>query len=94
MSNQSSELINEDVPLSVELLNLYEEFVELHSNCSFLFDAVSCMLKSNIDIDPVAAEGLSSLSWQMKRKAGELKEELKRLHQKSREFEATCKKLH
>lgn len=70
------------------------EFVDLHSNYAFLFDAVSCMVKSNTEMDPVVVDGLSSLSWQMKRQAGELKEEFLRLHEKSRELEASCKRLH
>lgn len=94
MPNPPQDSADEDLPLSIELLNLYEEFVEHHSNCTFLFDAVTCMLNSNTEMDPVAVEGLSSLSWQMRRKAGELKEEFKRLHQKSRELEAICKRLH
>lgn len=94
MPNQLPESIEENSPLSIELLDLYEEFSELHSNCAFLFDAVTCMLKGNTEIDSVAIEGLSSLSWQLKRKAGELKEEFQRLHFKSRKLEAVCKKLH
>lgn len=94
MSNHSPEDTDADLPLSIELLDLYEEFVEHHSNCSFLFDAVSRMLKSNTAVDPVAVDGLSSLSWQMKHKTGELKEEFQRLHQKSRNLEAIWKKLH
>lgn len=94
MSNQSPEITEEELPLSVELLDLYDEFVDLHSNCAFLFDAVACMVKGNTEIDPVAIEGLSSLSWQARRKAEQLKEAFKHLHQKSRKLEELCKTLH
>lgn len=80
MSNQSPELTEVDLLLSIELLDLYEEFVDLHCNCSFLFDAITCMLNSNTEMDPVAVEGLCSLSWQMRRKGDQVKEEFNRLH--------------
>lgn len=85
---------NDDASLSADLLNLYDEFVDFHNNCSFLLDATSTLFLSNTDIDRVSAEGLSSLSWQMKRKAGELKEAFKQLHEKSRRVEAACKNVH
>lgn len=94
MSSPPQEFVIDNSLLSAELLDFYDEFVDFHNSCSFLLDAATTLFLSNTDIDRVSAEGLSSLAWQMKRKAGELKEAFKLLHEKSLRVEAACKQMH
>jgi hypothetical protein len=84
----------DETSLAVELVNFYDEFVDFHSNCFFLLDAVTSMLLNNKDFDRVTVEGLGSLSWQMKSKANQLKEEFQRIHEKSRQLNTSSKKTH
>lgn len=84
----------DETPLAVDLVNFYDEFLDFHSNCFFLLEAVTTMLLNNKDFDRTAAEGLSSLSSQMKTKAIQLKEEFQRINEKSRQLDVPSKQTH
>lgn len=84
----------DDSPLSIDLVNFYDELVDFQCHCSFLFDAVTSLMLSNSEIDRASIEGFSSLSWQARRRANNLKEEFKRIQEKSRTLNTLPQNTH
>ena len=82
MSNSQHHKLPDNTPISLDLAGLYDEFVELHNSCSFLFEAINSLLAVT-DIDRASVEGFSAMSWQVRTRANKLKEEFKRVHEKS-----------
>lgn len=75
--------------LVTDMVNFYDEFMDFNSHCAFILDATALFLRSDSDLDRVSVEGFSSLAWQLKRRANELKEEFQRIHEKSRLIETS-----
>lgn len=67
-----------------DLLDLYDEFTEFRDTCSFFCEAAISLLLRSSDLDRYALEGIASFSAQIKEKACELDDQLKRLTEKPR----------
>lgn len=93
-NNLSLDKDPEDSPLGQELMQFYHEMTDYHGHCAFLLDAVTSMLLARAEVDNLTLEGLHSLSWAMRHKAGELAETYKHLHERIRRKEASYEKFH
>lgn len=69
-----------DEALSLDLLRVYDDFIELKSSYFFLLEAVTALMMVNNDFDRVAVDGISSLADQIKGRSEVLCEELKAVH--------------
>ena len=81
MSSNASKFIK--TPIETDLLNFYDDFVELHDNCSFLCDAFACLATEEDYLDSSTAMGISRYSHWIKLRAQKLKQDLKKIHEKA-----------
>lgn len=68
--------------LSLELLRIYDDLIELKSNYFFLLEAAIALMMVNEDFDRVAVDGISSLADQIKGRTNVLFGELKAVHER------------
>lgn len=69
--------------LAQELLTFYDDFVEFHSCCAFLCDAITAMAATGIELDEASQEGAHIFSSQIKHNAQQLKDRLQVLQEMS-----------
>ncbi len=69
--------------VAAELLHFYDEFVEFHDHCSFLCDAFVCLASEEDCLEASTVMGVSRYSQWLKRRARELKEELRQIQKRS-----------
>ena len=81
MSSNASKLIK--TTIETDLLNFYDDFVELHDNCSFLCDAFACLATEEDYLDSSTAMGISRYSHWIKLRVQKLKQDLKKIHEKA-----------
>ena len=81
MPNKSSKLTK--MPLKTDLLHFYDEFVEFHDYCSFMCEAFSSLATEEDNLDTSTAMGASRFCHWIKRRMQELKEDLKKIHEKA-----------
>ena len=81
MSGDASKLA--PTAIETDLLNFYDDFVELHDNCSFLCDAFACLATEEDYLDTSTAMGISRYSHWIKHRAQKLKQDLKKIHEKA-----------
>jgi len=72
-----------DLPVSVDLLCFYDEFVDFQSQCAFFCDAVTTMLTAQTEFDRATLEGICSFSGNLKGQIATLKEQLKQIQEKA-----------
>lgn len=75
----------EDPSLAMDILILYDDFAEFNNNCAFLCHAIFCVISADLELDKHVIEGMTEFAHQIKRRSAELKEQVSRLHEKSRE---------
>jgi hypothetical protein len=71
--------------LHMDLVNLYDDFVEFHDTCSFFCDALSTMLTARTEFNQSTLEGIRDFSDYLAHKGAEMKE---RFRQVQRELAA------
>jgi len=81
MPNESSKLTK--TPLQVDLLRFYDEFVELHDDCSFMCEAFASLAAEEGHLDANTAMGASHFCYGIKRRMQVLKKDLKQIHKKA-----------
>lgn len=72
-----------ETSLSTEWVAFCDEFDDFHNHFAFLLDAVSSMLLSKRDLDSITLKGIDAYSYQMKQRAGDLKDQLEHIHNRS-----------
>ncbi len=69
--------------LEIDLLHFYDDYIEFHDHCSFLCDAFVGLTIEDDCLDSSTAMGVSRYSHWVKRRALELKQDLKKIHEKA-----------
>lgn len=69
--------------LEIDLLHFYDNYIEFHDHCSFLCDAFAGLTIESDCLDSSTTMGVSRYSHWVKRRAQELKQDLKQIHEKS-----------
>ena len=69
--------------LAKDLVQFYDEFAEFHDYCAFLCDAVACLAADEDGLDPSTRMGVQRYSQWLKQRVQELKQELRRIQEKS-----------
>ncbi len=82
MPNKSKKLTGS--PLEMDLLHFYDAFAEFHDHCCFLCDAFACLAMEDDVMDSGTAMGGSRFSHGLKLRVQELKQDLKKIHEKAR----------
>ena len=72
-----------ETSLSTEWVTFCDEFHDFHNHCAFLLDAVCSMLLSKRELDSATLKGIDAYSYQMKQRAGYLKDQLEHIHNRS-----------
>jgi hypothetical protein len=78
MTNTKSLSITHDV------VQLCDEFTEINSECAFLCDAISQLIKSDVGVEPRTAQGLELYCTSIKSKMINIENQLYQLHEKLR----------
>ena len=92
MPDDLSEL--SQTPLSIDLLNFYDEFVEIHDYCFFLCEAFTSLVAEDNCLDIDTAMGASRFCNLIKQRMQELKGDLKQIHKKAYTQNQTPNKAH
>ncbi len=77
------ETTNGDESLAESLVIFYDEFVEFQAYSAFLCDAVSCMARTQLEMDEATLRGVCAFSGYVKRRLEELKTRLKQIQQRA-----------
>ena len=68
-----------DKSLNVDLLNFYDDFVELHDHCAFLCDAYASLAGADEPLEASTVMGLKPYGYWVKERMETLKRELQAL---------------
>lgn len=63
------------------MVGFYDDFVEFHDSCSFLCDAVACMIEEQEQFDYSTTLGIKRYCYWIKDRVQALKEELSQLQE-------------
>ena len=81
MPNESSTLM--ETPMAPNLLQVYDDFVDLHDDCAFMCEAFASLVGKETLLDESTAIGARRFCHWMKRRMGELKEDLSEINEKA-----------
>lgn len=68
--------------LCLDLVNLYDDFVEFHDTCSFFCDAVATMLAARTEFEESTLEGVVDFSNYLKQNGASMKERFRQVQQR------------
>ncbi|MES2824982.1 MAG: hypothetical protein V4732_15360 [Pseudomonadota bacterium] len=77
------EMNNGDESLAESLVIFYDEFVEFQAYSAFFCDALSCMARTQLELDDATSRGVCVFSSYVKRRLEELKTRLKQIQQRA-----------
>ena len=79
--------VSNDSKFTMDLVNVYDRFVELQDTYSFLCDAITALMETNSELDHSTLEGMRAFSDNTKQTASKLKDGFEDLLEQCRERE-------
>lgn len=76
--------VSNDSKLTMDLLTIYDEFVEMQDTYAFLCDAITSLLQTHSELDHTTLEGMRGFANEAKHSASELRERFKNVLEQSR----------
>ena len=68
---------------NTKLLTFYDDFVMFHNDCSFICDALSCLVAEEDGLDNSTITGAGRFCYIIKNRLQVLKEDLKKIHEQA-----------